>query len=1171
MPETAIANLFHIQDRFLRSAHLERDFADASSLNGYVLTPPIRSNLERLTIGLTRNSGQRAWRITGDYGSGKSSFGLVLAHLFGGQIDQLPTNLRRIIDFKKLGAVRPQLLPVLVTGSREPMAGAFLRSLHTALLEAYSRGRMPKLFGEIEEQLKLAPSGSVPDAAVVEILVKANAYISESGKGTGLLVIIDELGKFLEYAALHPDRQDIYLLQKLAEVAARSGETPLFIVGLLHQGFNAYADSLSQSAQKEWEKVAGRFEEILFNQPMDQIANLVINALNIRAKQLPESIIKQAQQGMRAALDIGWYGVASHAELIESAARLYPLHPTVLPVLVKLLSRFGQNERSLFSFLLSNEPFGLQDFSAQLVAPNCFYRIHNLYDYARTTFGHRLSIQSYRSHWNQIDSMIESFSTDDVVDLQILKTVGLLNMLDANNLLASEQAIKSAIFGEGAIAQRTASTKVHDLQRGKRVLYYRGAAGGYCLWPHTSINLEKAYEDASQALGTSQRISSLIQNYLETRPVVARRHYIQTGNLRHFSVHYLPTAELDTALNVPTDGADGVIIIPLCETEEERLHALRFAESEGLKDRPEVLVAVPRPLGNLAGLVQEAQRWQWIAENTAELNADTFAAEEVTRQIAASRQMLEKRVHAFIGLKQFTGKTELLWFRLCQLLEISNGRELLSYLSNVCDEVYKRAPRILNELVNRNSLSSAASAARMRVIERMFKSSTEPLLGMDPTKKPPEMSIYLSVLRSAGLHQDVGDSHALIVPEAKADSCNVRPALQHIQRVLEKRPDKRIKISEVLAELRRPPFGIRDGVSAILLAAFAVINEQDVAFYENGSFMRHVEGFDFLRLTKNPEAFEIQYCKIAGVRSELFDRMLKILRLKSSNKRKLDLLDVVRPLCVFAAQLPAYTHKTKKLSEQSIAVRTELVSAREPATLLFHQLPQACGYSGFPVNGSIESSEVRDFVISLKDALDELKAAFPELQDRMKATVAKAFDVSGTFQEVREALSARAENILITVSEMQLKAFCLRLRDRNLPEAEWLESLGSMICSMPPSKWTDEEEELFGQELNQLASRFLRVESMSFKTRKSAHTSSAVRVAITQIDGSEIDQVIYTTEDEEKAVLKLESQLTSMFRQNKKIVLAATARAFWKALSQEEEKKHVQTSASHPEFVWGEG
>ena len=98
------------------------------------------------------------------------------------------------------------------------------------------------------------------------------------------------------------------------------------------------------------------------------------------------------------------------------ASRLYPLHPTVLPVLTRLFSRFGQNERSLFSFLLSSEPFGLQMFAERPASPRTFYRLSDLYDYARATFGHRLSVQSYRNHWNLIESIVESFPADHAVE-----------------------------------------------------------------------------------------------------------------------------------------------------------------------------------------------------------------------------------------------------------------------------------------------------------------------------------------------------------------------------------------------------------------------------------------------------------------------------------------------------------------------------------------------------------------------------------------------------------------------------------------------------------------------------------------------------------------------------------------------------------------------------------
>ena len=73
MSEGRIADIFDIEGRFLRSAHLERDFYDSAALAGYVVTDFARSSLSRIGEGLKPNSGQRAWRITGHYGAGKSS------------------------------------------------------------------------------------------------------------------------------------------------------------------------------------------------------------------------------------------------------------------------------------------------------------------------------------------------------------------------------------------------------------------------------------------------------------------------------------------------------------------------------------------------------------------------------------------------------------------------------------------------------------------------------------------------------------------------------------------------------------------------------------------------------------------------------------------------------------------------------------------------------------------------------------------------------------------------------------------------------------------------------------------------------------------------------------------------------------------------------------------
>ncbi len=85
MSDQRISDLFRIRSRYTRSVNLERDFEDRTTLKGYVVTPHIQDCLKRLSASLIPNSSQRAWRVTGDYGSGKSSFALAFAHLSSGR------------------------------------------------------------------------------------------------------------------------------------------------------------------------------------------------------------------------------------------------------------------------------------------------------------------------------------------------------------------------------------------------------------------------------------------------------------------------------------------------------------------------------------------------------------------------------------------------------------------------------------------------------------------------------------------------------------------------------------------------------------------------------------------------------------------------------------------------------------------------------------------------------------------------------------------------------------------------------------------------------------------------------------------------------------------------------------------------------------------------------
>ena len=1170
MGTRAVSDILNVQGRFLRSTHLERDFEDPAAMAGYVVTNHARQHFKQLSEALAPLSGRRAWRITGDYGSGKSSFALALAHLLSASSEDLPASLHDVINTS--GHRLPRLLPVLVTGSSAPLATCLLRALRDAIISRFQR-LQPSLLdhplcAEIDAALvKAASRGTQDGQEVIGLVRRASQEVRSSGIASGLLIILDEMGKFLEYAIIHPDRQDVYFLQGLAEMAMRSGAAPILLIGLLHQGFQAYADGLSSAGQKEWEKVSGRFDEILFTLPLEQTTEMIVQALGVTQYLLPGVLRREAEEDMRATLSLGWYGSGTSYALVDAAPGLYPLHPTVVPALVRLFSNFGQNERSLFSFLTSTDHFSVGDFAQQPLEEAGFYRLHNLYDYARAALGHQMSHQSYRNHWSYIDGVIQSFPAESDLDVRVLKTVGLLNLLDLQSLLPTAEAVSLAVVGgEHAPAEGEAvQAALTKLQHGKKALYNRGPTGGYCLWPFTSVNLERAYNDAQRAVGTLETVVPHLKDHLILRPIVARRHYVETGNLRHFHVSYGRLSEIEIAIKENTRKyaaggaleADGFIYILLCESENERETALAFARSAATFGSPAVIVGVSPPLIGMSGLIQEVRYWHWILKNTPELSNDTYAAEEVDRQILAAEQALHVRVQSRIGLERSAGGTyELEWFWRGAPVRLRDGRHLLEFLSMVCDETFASAPRVPNELVNRRSLSSAAAAARMRLIERILVDEAAPYLGMDPKRKPPEMSMYLSVVRAAGLHKrlnatDEPTEHwvfALPDDNQLSDPCRVRPSLLLLERMLEAQPDARVPVSDLFAELRHAPYGIRDGLLPLLLAIFHRIHRHEVAMYEDGAFIREVEGDVFMRLIKAPTTFEMQLCRIVGVRNALFDQLARLLRVEAQHETP-HLLDVVVPLCEVAGQLPEYTLFTNQLSPRTNGVRDALVKTEDPSRLLFTELPKALGFEPFQPTNLSEAQTVDGFIQAIRVALDELRLAYTALLDRVAHEIRRTFSLAqNSPTEFREEISARARQILISVSEYRLKALCLRLADPALPMTEWLESIGSLICAKPPSRWRDLDCDRFSNDLTQLAQRFLRVESVTFAGQPQRDTGRAVRLVLTQPDGQEVEQVLYVTPDEEGLTADLVERLSTIIVDGDRVALAAAAQVLWERI-----------------------
>ena len=96
-------------------------------------------------------------------------------------------------------------------------------------------------FGETDELVLAAErvlerqgaAGGIYVKAVLDCLVGCSEKLyAESGRG--LLLLIDEMGRYVEYAVSNPSREDPSVFQQLAERSGGSRSNGLAVVGFLH-------------------------------------------------------------------------------------------------------------------------------------------------------------------------------------------------------------------------------------------------------------------------------------------------------------------------------------------------------------------------------------------------------------------------------------------------------------------------------------------------------------------------------------------------------------------------------------------------------------------------------------------------------------------------------------------------------------------------------------------------------------------------------------------------------------------------------------------------------------------------------------------------------------------------------------------------------------------------
>ena len=1119
----ALSDRVHIARRFQRAIRIDTDLTDPAALEGFICPPSSADTLKTMARHVAEN-GQGAFTWTGPYGSGKSSLAVAFSALLNGG-DDIRYYAASVLGESTAEAVWDALPPRTKGWRVLPVVGR--------------RDRPAQVVGEAMKATGLIAKAPESWSELLALESLQNLAAQYPRAGGGLLVFIDEMGKFLE-AAAH-DGTDIYFFQQLAELASRSSKR-LIVVGILHQAFEEYAHRLAREMRDEWAKIQGRFVDLAVNIGGDEQIDLLSRAIESDRGSKKPGVLAEGVAALRR---------QTFPHLVQMLEDCWPLHPIVACLLGPLSRRrFGQNQRSIFGFLNSTEPRGFQDF-LRSAGDGDLYAPDRLWDYLRINLEPSIMASPDGHRWALAADVLERCEAmgGEELHLRLLKTIALVDLLkDRSGLVASLDLLRYALPCYGSEEIEQALTKLQD----QALLIFRRFNNAYAVFEGSDFDIEHAVE---QALTTISEVDFDRLNALaDLQPIVAKRHYHATGTLRWFDVALMPLAEIEQAATTytPRHGAIGAFFIAIPTQGElgEEIEQICRRAVDRSKDW-DIVVGLPQDAWDITSLARELLALEQVGDETPELQGDQVARREVEARIA----LLQGRLEGELDRASNNAR----WYRKQHDAKPLTRTELNSLASALADARFTKSPRLHSELLNRSKPSSNAAAARNALLRGMIFNEGEDRLGIEGF--PAEGGLFASLLEATGLYRRTILGWTFVAPTANdEDARNLGPAWREATRVLEDNAHRTVSAVEIYDSWRQTPFGIKDGLLPVLLVAFILSKRRDLAFYRQGIFQSHMSDLDMDYLVKDPTDIQLRWMDLSDVSRRLLSDMAAIVRELDEENALTDLepIDVARGLVAIYDRLPPWVSRTQQLSANAKQVRQLFKQANDPNKLIFDDIPKLFG-DGADIH---EGDALHRIVDHMREGLRELREAYPSMLHRLRETLLAELEVPNASPPMLAELRARAENIRQLGGDHRLEAFIVRLGQFQGSNDD-MESLASMATNKPAQNWVDSDINRAVVELAQLAQQFIRAEVFAHvKGRPDKRHAMAVVVSmggrstpvhdefdITDLERGEVDALIN----------QVEEALEHSGEKRRNIILAALA---------EMSARYLRVAADTPTESW---
>jgi hypothetical protein len=805
---------------FQSSVNIAYDLYNDEKIKSFIPTTSSFDILEDVLLSTADNSNDRARILIGAYGRGKSHIILVLmsmlfnknVKLFGTLLNKLKIYNQKLYDFiMNYLKSDKKLLPVIISGSSASLTQSFLSALQKTLKSDGLGDLMPetnfqasintidlwkkeypdtydKFVQELSEPIdnyilalreydvnayerfeKLYPkltSGSEFNPFIGFDVVELYEMVTDKLKSKGydgLYIIYDEFSKYLESSIANASISDIKLLQDFAEKCNRSGSKQMHLMLICHKDIANYIDvNLPKEKVDGWRGVSGRFKQINLHNNFSQMYE-IISAVIKKDKVFWKDFCKENEERFNNLKDrFISNGLFEKMDLktVDFAVKgCYPLHPISTFILPRLSERIAQNERTLFTFLSSDQKFTLSAFLKNEKSNFPVLTPDYIYDY----FEPILRKEPYTSEIHKLYKLTSSVLRKvegNSLEAKIIKTISLIYIVEQFEKLPPIYNIIVDAYQDCDISTKEISKVLTQLIE-KECIVYLKRSNNYLKLKESSgteifEDINKQIEKSKNTLSLKNIINkSVLDNYM-----YPTKYNDEMEITRYFEFMFIESSEFwavdDWKKKIENINGDGIVYAIIPKNRDE-ISEIKKSILDGNHNHQRIVFIVPNEYLDIEKIAYEYAAVKDLKELVID---DDQLKDEYDIYIEDLGEVVDSFVLSYA--RPEVGRSE--YFYMGKKKRINRKAQISALLSDICVETFPHTPVINNESINKNILPTVAINSRSKIISGLLESELKESLGLTGTGQ--DVSIMRSTLIKTGiLNSEYGITEINLTPQ----------------------------------------------------------------------------------------------------------------------------------------------------------------------------------------------------------------------------------------------------------------------------------------------------------------------------------------------------------------------------------------------------------------------